>query len=432
VYDNLLIKGMIYPDIGRWSSPVNMIALEPSFICEGVYVVFTHNSGYHHGDIFYITVKTSTRHKLSHGVHLAFGDGSGYSPGDQWSFKATAGIAARGPLDGKTEITVRGSGFFPSEQLRCRFTDTKTLHTQIVPAHYDTAEQIRCYTIAHPPDSITEPIFHGSGNPGLHVHGIYTGTQTMVFTVRIASEFAFQWCTSMQENYRHSADKWSDFRNLSTSIVPLRDGVFIRFSGGGYVKGDTWRFTAAFNEMATITEHADTDLHVGNIRPAIMKDVAVSTDGGFSWSADQHGLTRFLFSDIYVSPSGNDATGDGTSALPYRTIQRAIQAALVLSPRTEVSGRVAADLRYGFFSNDVPTHINHDNIIVAPGRYLGSGSSGVFPMGKHLFLRAELHGESVIDCQGDLHVHQLGAVSHRNMLGYINVQGVNSENCGLA
>jgi hypothetical protein len=74
------------------------------------------------------------------------------------------------------------------------------------------------------------------------------------------------------------------------------------------------------------------EVQLGSIRPGVMKYVSVTNDGGSSWSVDQHGLTRFLFSDIYVSPSGDDVTGEGTSALPYRTIQRGIHAALS-SPR---------------------------------------------------------------------------------------------------
>ena len=37
---------------------------------------------------------------------------------------------------------------------------------------------------------------------------------------------------------------------------------------------------------------------------------------------------HFLYSDIYVSPSGSDATGQGTAARPYRTIQKCVDAAL--------------------------------------------------------------------------------------------------------
>eukprot|EP00793_Prasinoderma_coloniale_P001378 PRCOL_00005153-RA len=36
----------------------------------------------------------------------------------------------------------------------------------------------------------------------------------------------------------------------------------------------------------------------------------------------------FLYSDIYVSPSGSDETGQGTAGRPYRTIQRCLEAAL--------------------------------------------------------------------------------------------------------
>ena len=36
----------------------------------------------------------------------------------------------------------------------------------------------------------------------------------------------------------------------------------------------------------------------------------------------------FMYSDIYVSPSGSDSTGQGTAGRPYRTIQKCIDASL--------------------------------------------------------------------------------------------------------
>ena len=36
----------------------------------------------------------------------------------------------------------------------------------------------------------------------------------------------------------------------------------------------------------------------------------------------------FLYSDIYVSPSGSDSTGQGTAGRPYRTVQKCVDAAL--------------------------------------------------------------------------------------------------------
>ena len=36
----------------------------------------------------------------------------------------------------------------------------------------------------------------------------------------------------------------------------------------------------------------------------------------------------FLYSDIYVSPSGSDSTGQGTAGRPYRTLQKCIDASL--------------------------------------------------------------------------------------------------------
>jgi len=66
-------------------------------------------------------------------------------------------------------------------------------------------------------------------------------------------------------------------------------------------------------------------------------------------------LLKYCFSDIYVSTSGNDYSGDGSKARPFRTIQRGIDAA---NP--------------------------HDVIIMMPGVYTGTGNRGLRHMGKHI------------------------------------------------
>ena len=143
----------------------------------------------------------------------------------------------------------------------------------------------------------------------------------------------------------------------------------------------------------------------------------MSNDGGVSWSADDNGLTQFLFSDVYVSPSGDDQRGDGTKAAPYRTIQRGIHASL--SPS-----------QYGYA---VSNATNLDSIIVSPGRYTGAGNTGLFSLGKNVEVVAAKFGTTVIDCS----VRVSGAVHFGETMqsgegaGKVSLTGVNVENCGM-
>jgi hypothetical protein len=68
---------------------------------------------------------------------------------------------------------------------------------------------------------------------------------------------------------------------------------------------------------------------------------------------------KFLFSDIYISPSGSDNVGDGTLARPYATIQRGLDAA-----------------------NE------YDQVMLMQGTYVGLGNRGLRHHGKKIQLRA--------------------------------------------
>jgi len=331
MYDSNLVSGVGAQKyaLGIWSPPMNMMTTIPVHLEEGVHLVFAKTSGYIHGDIYYVPVKHTQHHRMRHGVHLAFGSSSGYSSGDVWSLTATAAVAARGPLSGYTELVIKGTGFLPTSSLRCRLTDPRTLHTMILPARYVSSEEVHCQTLGHPPDGIADPVFHGSGSSVLFTHGIYTGTQTTVFTIRMVTATTFQWRVDPIGGANHDrTDDWSNASPIrATFIRSIKLGLSVRFSlHGGYSAGDKWTVTTYYIDLTQANEHPEVQL--GSIRPGVMKYVHVSNDGGSSWSVDQHGLTRFLFSGIYVSISGDDVSGDGTSALPYRTIQRGIHAAL--------------------------------------------------------------------------------------------------------
>merc|ERR1719224_318144 len=68
---------------------------------------------------------------------------------------------------------------------------------------------------------------------------------------------------------------------------------------------------------------------------------------------------KFLFSDIHVSPTGSDVTGDGTVGRPYATIQRAVDAA-----------------------NE------YDQVVLMSGTYVGLGNRGLRHHGKRIQLKS--------------------------------------------
>jgi hypothetical protein len=127
---------------------------------------------------------------------------------------------------------------------------------------------------------------------------------------------------------------------------------------------------------------------------------------------------KFLFSDIFVSPSGSDTVGDGTIARPYMTIQRALDAA-----------------------NE------YDQVQLLPGHYTGLGNRGLRHHGKKIQLRsykmagtADANGayptdgdlqNTVIDCQHapDGFILNNNKDSDSPFAGYIDTQDIITKNC---
>jgi hypothetical protein len=413
--ENVLFTAADLPNnfgAGTWSPSINMDS-ETYEMRDGVFVAFVTASGYTAGDLFYVPCKRKGRHALSHGVSIAFGSDSGYSPSDRWSVSANAAIAARGPFSGGTEMHIKGSGFIQSTGLLCRFSDSRTLVTATFPGTFVSANHVACASPRHAMDTVSDPEFSGSGSSDLQTRGVFTGTQSLKFTVSMLSATTFRWRADPVDEVTGS---WSG----SVTVTPganqvLEEGVRVVFAAGAtFGTGDSWVFTAFSSEYVVGTQ---ADVQLGTIRPGVLKTVSISNDGGVSWSAERNGLTTFLVSDVFVSPSGDDATGDGTSALPYRTIQRGIHASLV--PSGTVSGNVNAT--------------NADTIVVAPGRYTGAGNTGLFSLGKSVIVKAAGAGSVVIDCA----VRVTGTLSFGETLagsyghGSVSLVGVNVENCGM-
>ena len=232
---------------------------------------------------------------------------------------------------------------------------------------------------------------------------MYKGNQASEYEVRVsAGGNAFQW-KQMDANREKDGAFSSDVALVPYQWLDLGDGVRVRFTAAsGYVAGDSWVFTAYTAEEATQRHIA-----FGSVRPGVVKSVFVSNDGGVSWSKDLTGLTRYFFSDIYVSGSGNDAHGTGSQLEPYKTIQHAVKAAL-----------------------DNPRNGNNkDTVVVQDGRYVGIGNNGLHPLGKSITMKAANFGEAVIDCSGTDNPEFIQAGDRHSKTGSIDLIGVNTENC---
>jgi len=409
---------------GQWSPKSAILQGYPVHMSDGVYVSFpVSGTGHTHGDTYYIAAKTTKHHRLSDGVGIVFGSPAGYSSGDVWTFDATAAVPARGPLDGNTELVVTGTGFLPTDGLRCKLYDETTLFEMVVPAQYDSPTQVRCRTEAHPPDTLSDPEFIGLGESYLDLGGVYTGGQTSDFIVEVVTATSFRFAIDGALYSNDTAIVGGEWQDLA-------DGIKMRFSSGAYNPGDSWTFKAHYLDTDNMNAHPEVQL--GSIKPGVMKHVYVSNDAGVTWSAKGTGLARFLFSDVYVSVSGDDTYGDGTYSLPYRTIQRAIRAALG-SPRSSFlyDSKTQGQSYHGAAEGGLSRMINRDSITVMDGRYAGMGNTGLFPMGKMLVISAAHRGNVVIDCEmstsGDIYTgDRFQAVAST---GHATLRGINVDGC---
>jgi hypothetical protein len=127
---------------------------------------------------------------------------------------------------------------------------------------------------------------------------------------------------------------------------------------------------------------------------------------------------KFLFSDIWASPTGSDTVGDGTKARPYQTIQRAVDAA-----------------------NE------YDQIVLLPGHYTGLGNRGLRHHGKRIQMKSySPHSgpagnyaggsdgdlqNTIIDCEHapDGFILNNNKDSDSPFAGYIDTEGIITKNC---
>lgn len=429
-----------------WSAPVTYSTESMILLADDVYVWF--ESVLSDGDVYHVAAKASAHHELADGVHVAFGSRSGYAgpwsegagadAGDTWSFDVSHATPARGPLSGNTELTVAGSGFLPGDGLKCKLTDERTGYEMVVPAQYDSPERVRCVTAAHPPDVLSDAEFFGLGQSDMTIGGVYTGEvddgysglRAATFEVEVVDSTTFRWRANADR--ATSGDLAYATATFSTDWIALSDGVRVKFGAtSGYTALDRWEFYAAH-----ITDAVHPTVELGTIRPGVTKSVHVSNDNGVTWSAAGTALAKFLFSDIYVSPDGSDASGDGTASLPYATLQKAVYAANGEARAGFLYDSATTGEQYrGTPGVGLQAHINRDVVVAYDGHYFGAGNVGLFPLGKVVQVRAATENGALIDCSGSRTGAVLASADHMQpggataRLGHIGLAGFVVDGC---
>ena len=160
----------------------------------------------------------------------------------------------------------------------------------------------------------------------------------------------------------------------------------------------------------------------------------------------------FLYGDIYVSPSGSDATGQGTAARPYATIQKCIDSALtdvrdyhvnaVGESNPSVPARISTQItkfnagrsqkRDG--GGGYAYTVNRDRCILKDGTYFGPGNRQLRANGRVIQLWAENEERAVIDCEGlpvGKQVYAKREPTRVSAPGSIATQGVVLKRCGF-
>jgi hypothetical protein len=428
----------------EWSAAVTIADGVPIELSQGVFVQFavapsgvTSPRAWPHGDTYYIPVTTGATTPLAEGVSVTWSAPSGFTANDTWAFTARAALAARGPHEGDTAVTLRGAGFLPSSALLCRFTDQYAQAPVAVPAVYVSPTEVRCITPPRDQDGIAPAVPSRPDAPAIALAGAYTGPRSASFVLAVIAGDNMT-LDMVVEGAAPSPITLGVVAELADGVwwheLPGADGILARFDatgadGGAHQTGDVYTFSAAALVSAALSDgDAHPELAPGSIKPGVLTSLAVSNDGGVAWSeanAAGMGYTRFFYSPVYVSPDGDDGGGDGTRAAPYRTLARAVAAALSApapGPRGAPAGLGAVT--------------SWDSIILLPGRYTGPGNAGVAPGGRALLVSASARGGAVIDCAGapggDVVAGDKFAAPGPAGAGSLSLKGIATENCGTA
>ena len=129
------------------------------------------------------------------------------------------------------------------------------------------------------------------------------------------------------------------------------------------------------------------------IEPCTLGNISI-TNGLSLWSNP----SPILLCDLYVSPSGSDLSGNGMPYNPFRTLQRAVAAALRDPRPGEQAPRGGSGGNRGRASPG--DFVNHDRIVVAPGVYAGEGNVELHSQSRVVTVEAHGKGRVEIDCRG--------------------------------
>ena len=322
--------------------------------------------------------------------------GAHHAVGDRWTFRAFSGfpgvgsvstshdeprIAARGPMEGRTEITVRGSGFFPGRgQLLCRLGDPD-------PSDPNTGNAETSGIV-----STTEATSTGAdadSSYGVDTDSFGVGADSIYRKIRCVTE-------------RHPPALGG--REVLATLSPcVNKTLTVSHDGGGsFSKADVAFFLFC-------------DVHVS----VSGSDVVGTGTPGNPYKTLQRGVEAAL-----AAPRFPDAVKQRTFA--------ETAAAAAYGPggfgATEfgVSGGRGASRRAGF-----GYVLNRDRLRLGAGTYAGNGNRGVHPLGKMVEVEAKAVGSVTVDCEdsGVSAVVSAGDRHAEHASGAISMSGVHEVNC---
>lgn len=213
------------------------------------------------------------------------------------------GYAARGPFDGGTEITVRGTGFLQSSHLSCRFVDAASgLPPVEVPARWVDDTAATCVTPRRSPRVRTRGS-RGAAAAAAISHRTPGGSQR----------------TTGDSHWTADASPALPSQSVGR-VEPAQGGTRTESrentGKGGAAAGE-------FSGADAVYAAAD----IATLAPCFVADVSLSNDGeNFS---GRHPGGVFLYCDVYVSPAASDrSAAAGTPDRPFPDIQSALHAAL--------------------------------------------------------------------------------------------------------
>ena len=325
----------------------------------------------------------------------ASGNDARRSVGDRWTFRVYGGvpgvydmytthdeprIRARGPMEGSTEVTLEGSGFFPgTDQLLCRFADANVSD----PKSGNARESGVVMTVpARSPE--TDAAGFASSRGG-------AGSSSIYRKIRCVTE-------------RHAASDagGSGSGEILNTLAPcVNKTVTVSHDGGR-----TW-------SASDLVFFLFCDVHVS----VSGSDVVGTGVPGNPYKTLQRGIEAAL----------------GRPKFPERRRQRtfAQTASRATYGQGGFGGAAGAEAKgpsrhpgYGYV-------LNRDRLRLGGGTYAGNGNRGVHPLGKMLEVQAKRSQSVVIDCEGSGEGAVLSSGDRHadRGSGSVSLSGIQEVNC---